>query len=116
MFIFSLFVFVSQPIHITVYRPGPVHITPSSRFTIMTSNLFPVSPSLYFGRKFYLFLEAKYNITYSSRHYRPNGPQYHELFVKYCIQYTCCKNSKYSPPPSLYHMSIANLHVLVICR
>ena len=50
-FIFSLFVFVWQPVHITVYRLGPVHITPSSRFTIMTLNLFPVSPSLYSGRK-----------------------------------------------------------------
>jgi hypothetical protein len=25
-FIFSLFVFVSEPVHITVYRPGPVHV------------------------------------------------------------------------------------------
>jgi len=47
----------------------------------MTSNLFSVSLSLYIGRKLGLFLE--YNITNSSRHFGPNGPQYHELFVKY---------------------------------
>jgi hypothetical protein len=50
-----------------IYRQGPVHITSSLRFTIMTSNLFPVSSSLYFGRKLGLFLEAKYNITNSSQ-------------------------------------------------
>ena len=82
-FIFFLFVFVSQSVHIKVYRPVPVHITFQSRFTIMTSNLFSVSLSLYFGRKLSLFLEVKYNITNSSRHFGPNGPQYHEIFVKY---------------------------------
>jgi hypothetical protein len=60
-------------VHISVYRLGLVHITSSSRFTIMTSNLFPVSPSLYFGRKLGLFLKAKYNKTNSSRHFRPGS-------------------------------------------
>jgi hypothetical protein len=82
-FMFSLFVFASQPVHITVYKLGQVHVKSSSRFNIMTSNLFPVSPSLYFGRKLGLLLESKDNITNSSLHFGSNGPQYHEPFVKY---------------------------------
>ena len=60
-----------------------IYITSSSRFSIMTSNLFPVSPSPYFGRKLGLLQEAKNNIKNNSRHFGPNGPQYPELFVKY---------------------------------
>jgi len=59
-------------------------ITSSSWFIIMTSNLFPVPPSLYFGRKLGLFLEAKYNITNSSRHFGPNGSLWTGLSPTQC--------------------------------